>query len=105
LGRIRKSKVLIVLLGALISLFFWGERAAYAQSDTFPSRTDPERVSPESLKGIGGQEIPREDGGKDKVYYSVTTPEEEKEARQEEKEKEDRSWDILKNIIIDQRRR
>ncbi len=38
------------------------------------------------------------------MYYSMITPEEERKVKQEEKERE-RSWDILKNIIIDNRRR
>ena len=62
-----------------------------------------EKVPPDPVKGLGTQEIPRADGGKDKMYYSVTTPEEEKKAQQEEKEKLDKSWDMLRNIIIDRR--
>ncbi len=57
----------------------------------------------EEQKGLGSMEVPRPDGRKDKIYYSITTPEEEKRARQEEKEKEEKSWDMLKNIIIDPR--
>jgi hypothetical protein len=52
---------------------------------------------------LGSQEIPRGDGGKERLYYSVTTPEEEKKTQQEEKEKEDKSWEMLRNIIIDRR--
>lgn len=55
--------------------------------------------------GLGTQEVPRADGGKDTTYYSITTPEEEKKARQEEKDKSDKSWDVLKNVIIDRRNR
>ena len=105
MGKKQKSAVLIVLLGFLLGLFSWGERTAYAQSGRVHPGTEPARVSPEPPQGIGAQEVPREDGGKDKIYYSITTPEEEKKAKQEEKEKEERSWDILKNIIIDNRRR
>lgn len=53
---------------------------------------------------IGEKEVRPEDGGKNKIYYSIITPEEEKKAKQEEKEEEKRSWNILKNIIIDNRR-
>ncbi len=55
--------------------------------------------------GLGTQEIPRADGGKDKIYHSFITPEEEKQAEQEEKDKSDKSWDVLKNVIIDRRNR
>ena len=105
LGKIRRPAVLLVLLGILLSLFSWEERTAYAQPGKVPPGTEGGRVSPEPTKGIGAEEIPREDGGKDRIYYSIITPEEEKKAKQEEKEKEERSWDILKNIIIDDRQR
>ena len=62
-----------------------------------------EKVVPDAAPGLGTQEIPRADGGKDKIYYSITTPEEEKKAQQEEKDKVDKSLDMLKNIIIDRR--
>ena len=104
LGIILRPAVFIALLGLLLSLADWGERTAYAQSGKVPPGKEPGRFSPEPPKGIGTQEIPREDGGKDKIYYSITTPEEEEKAKQEEKEKEERSWDMLKNIIIDNRR-
>ena len=104
-GIILRPAVLMVFLGLLLGLSPWGERTAYAQSGKVPPGTEPERVSPGSTKGIGSKEIPRGDGGKDKLYYSITTPEEEEKARQEEKEKEEKSWDILKNIMIDHRRR
>lgn len=105
LGIILRPAVFIALLGLLLSLSTWGERTAYAQSGNNPPEKRSEGVSPEPSKGIGTQETPREDGGKDKIYYSITTPEEEEKAKQEEKEKEEKSWDILKNIIIDHRRR
>jgi len=92
---------LIVLLGFLLGLFLCGEVAAHAQSGKVSSGTEPERVPEETAGGVGALEVPREDGGKDKVYFSITTPQEEEKARQEEKEKEERSWDILNNIIID----
>lgn len=65
----------------------------------------PEKSPPPSSAGVGVLEIPRPDGGKDKVYYSTTTPEEEQERSQEEKEKTDRSWEILRNVIIDKHSR
>jgi hypothetical protein len=105
LGRIRRPTVLIVLLGALLSLFLWGEWTAYAQPGKGSPGIEKERISAEPPKGIGSQEVPREDGGKDKIYFSFTTPDEEEKAKQEEKEKEEKSWDTLKNIIIDKRQR
>lgn len=54
-------------------------------------------------KALGSKEIQRPDGGKDKIYYSVTTKEEEAEQKKEEKEKDEKSWDMLRNIIIDKR--
>ncbi len=68
-----------------------------------PPSTDQKPFSEEQSKGMGSTEIQRPDGGKDKIYYSITTPEEEIKARQEEKEKEDKSWNMLNNIILDQR--
>lgn len=56
-----------------------------------------------SEKALGSKEIQRPDGGKDKIYYSVTTKEEEAEQKKEEKEKAEKSWDMLRNIIIDNR--
>lgn len=56
---------------------------------------------PEVRSGLGSREVERPDGGKDKIYYSITTPEEESKNQREEKEKMDKSLDVLKNIIID----
>jgi hypothetical protein len=103
-GKIWRTGFLLVP-GLLLSFFSWGERTACAQSGKALPGTEAERGSAEPAKGIGTQEVPREDGGKDKIYYSIITPEEEKKAEQEEKEKEEKSWDILKNIIIDHHRR
>ncbi len=90
-------------------LFSSGRRSllppAYADPPKGPENSQPEKALPESSGGLGSEEIPRGDGGKDRVYYSVTTPEEEKKARQEEKEKEEKSWEMLRNIIIDRRSR
>lgn len=56
-------------------------------------------------QGIGVQEIERSDGSRDKTYYSVTTPEEEEKSRHEEEEKLKKAYEILRNMIIDQRAR
>jgi len=78
---------------------------AYADPPDGAERSSPEKALPEPSGGLGSREIPREDGGKDRVYYSVTTPQEEEKTRQEEKEKEEKSWEMLRNIIIDRRTR
>ena len=78
---------------------------AHADPPKEQQNSQPEKPLPEPSGGLGSQEIPRGDGGKDRVYYSVTTPEEENKARQEEKEKEEKSWEMLRNIIIDRRTR
>ena len=75
----------------------------YAGSQNPLKTTESESGPPD--KSLGTQEIPRNDGGRDRVYYSVTSPEEEKKNREEEKEKADKSWEMLNNIIIDRRSR
>lgn len=62
-----------------------------------------QRTDEGSEKALGSKEIQRPDGGKDKIYYSITTKEEEAEQQREEKEKVEKSWDMLRNIIIDKR--
>jgi len=74
---------------------------AYAGAGQPPSAAEEKETEP--APGLGSREVPRQDGGKDKVYYSITTPEEERKAREEEREKEEKSWDVLRNIIIDPR--
>jgi hypothetical protein len=92
-------------LGIVSLLFFPEKRSlllpAYAEPPKGQENPLPEKTLPEPSGGLGSQEIPRSDGGKDRLYYSVTTPEEEKKTQQEEKEKEDKSWEMLRNIIID----
>jgi len=68
-----------------------------------PNQTDDIPNPEGEPKGLGSREVQRPDGRTEKIYYSITTPEEEKRARQEEKEKEEKSWDMLRNIIIDPR--
>jgi len=75
----------------------------YADPQDPPKTPEAEKILPD--RGLGTQEIPRRDGGKDKVYYSVTTPDEDRKNQEEEKEKADKSWEVLRNIIIDQRSR
>lgn len=62
----------------------------------------PEVREPNS--GLGTEEVPRSEGGSDKFYFSVSTPEEGEKARLQEKEREDRSWDLLQDLVIDSRK-
>jgi len=76
---------------------------AYAQPKEPAKIPEKDGALPED--GLGTREIPRPDGGRDRVFYSVTTPEEERKNREEEKEKNERSWEMLRNIILDRRSR
>ncbi len=62
-------------------------------------------IEEDKAKNLGVKEIERPEGGRDKIYYSVTPPEEETRRTQEEKEKIEKSREMLKNIIIDERKR
>jgi hypothetical protein len=55
----------------------------------------------ERSPGVGVDERIRPDGGMDKTYYSITTPEE----STTEKENIERARELLKNTIIDGRKR
>jgi hypothetical protein len=93
-----------ILLLALLSFLFGLSAESQGQAiPVSPPSSETNALGPEKERGMGSEESKRPDGGKDKVYYSVTTPEEEKETRKEEKEKQDKSLGILNNIIIDQR--
>ncbi len=59
-------------------------------------RYDPARM-------VGSKEITLPDGRKQVIYYSVTDPVEAERQRKEEEEKLEKSWDVLKHLIIDQR--
>ena len=62
-------------------------------------------IEQDKAKSLGVKEIERPEGGRDKIYYSTATSEEETRRTQEEKEKIERSWEMLRDIIIDERRR
>jgi len=66
---------------------------------------EQEKMGQEGKEGVGVKEIPRPGGGKDKIYYSTTTQEEETRVQQEERQKLERAWEVLRNIIIDERNR
>lgn len=59
-------------------------------------RYDPARM-------VGSKEIILPDGRKQVIYYSVTDPVDAERQRKEEEEKLEKSWDVLKHLIIDQR--
>ncbi len=61
-----------------------------------------EMMKRENVQGIGVREIERPDGSRDKTYFSVVSPEEEEKSKQEE-EKLKKAYEILRNVIIDQR--
>jgi hypothetical protein len=107
---LKKIRILIfvmVSLGFGSSLGLQGKPRlvplVYAGPQNPPKTPETEIRVPE--KSLGTQEIPRTDGGRDKIYYSITTLEEERKSREEEKEKADKSWEMLNNIIIDRRSR
>ncbi len=60
-------------------------------------RYDPSRT-------VGSKEIVLPDGRRQIIYYSITDPAEDERKRREEQERLDKSWDVLKNVIIDQRK-
>jgi hypothetical protein len=62
-----------------------------------------EAPAPPAPKTLGTEEVERADGGRDRIYFSTMSPEEEKKNKDEEKEKAEKSLDLLKNIIIDRR--
>ena len=100
------SATLVTL--SLVFYVFTNHAMVIREKKEAPLREDPRLVqqqleNPDLQNGLGVKEIPRSDGGKDKIYYSIVIPEEEEKKEREEKEKEDRSWDMLQGIIIDKR--
>lgn len=95
----------ISLLGAILLTLSGQEGIAQDKTEKKapPASTSPqaEKLPQPSSAGVGVLEVPRPDGGKDKIYYSTTTQEEELQRSQEEKEKTDLSREILRNVIID----
>jgi hypothetical protein len=80
-------------------------KEAGVDDKTIQMLIEQEKWNDQSAKELGTKEIERPDGGKDKLYYSITTTEEERKKREEEKEKLDKAMEILRNIIIDERGR
>jgi hypothetical protein len=62
---------------------------------------EQENTKRRNSPAVGVEESIRPEGGKDKTYYSITTPEESKS----EKENDEKVRELLKNIIIDERKK
>jgi hypothetical protein len=93
----------------VILLALFGPEAS-SQEKEIPGQSaasyqEPEKLPPRSAAGVGVLESPRPDGNKDKIHYSTIPPVEDWQRNQEEKEKSDRSWEMLKNVILDKRKK
>jgi hypothetical protein len=95
----RLPLILLVLIGlstmALECFAGGSEQAADVRKPV--SGGQPAPVRPPA---VGVQEVPRPDGGRDVIYYSLTPPEERQARQQAEIQKNDRALEILKNVII-----
>jgi len=80
-------------------------KQAGVEDRTIQLLIEREKTDEEGKAGLGVSETTRPDGGKDRTYSSVITSEEEREIRQEEREKMEDATEILRNVIIDRRRR
>ncbi|MGQ9646111.1 MAG: hypothetical protein ACUVWO_06170 [Thermodesulfobacteriota bacterium] len=80
-------------------------KEAGVEERTIQLLIERETMKAKDTHGMGVQEKERPDGSKDRTYYSVTTPEEEEKSRQQEEEKLKKAYEILRNVIIDQRTR
>ena len=80
-------------------------KEAGVEDKTIQMLIEQERMTQGETKGLGVKEIEKPGGGKDKLYYSITPDREEINNQQEEKEKIEKSWEMLKNIIIDERKK
>jgi hypothetical protein len=79
-------------------------KQAGVEDRTIQMLIEREKIKREGTGGVGVEVTTRPDGGKEVNYYSVTTSEEERNARLEEEEKVENAMEILRNIIIDDRR-
>ena len=80
-------------------------KEAGVDDKTIQMLIEQERMIQEETKGLGVKEIEKPGGVKDKIYYSITPAEEGIKGQQEEREKLEKSWEMLKNIIIDERKK
>lgn len=63
-------------------------------------RESEEREKHDPSRIVGRKEITLPDGRRQIIYYSISDPEEVDRRRKEEKEKVEKSWDVLKNLIV-----
>jgi hypothetical protein len=91
------------VLSAMEKIFF----RDFGVDDLIMQRfVENQQTAEESEKALGSEKIEKPDGGQEITYSSITTNEEEAEHRKEEKEKVEKSWEMLRNaIIIDRRMR
>ena len=80
-------------------------KEAGVEDKTIQMLIEQERMTQGETKGLGVKEIEKPGGGKDIIYYSITPDRGEINNQQEEKEKIEKSWEMLKNIIIDDRKK
>jgi hypothetical protein len=73
-------------------------RGKVAAEKTAPVR--PADQPMERPSSVGVQEVPRSDGGRDVIYYSVTPPDEKQARQQAEIDKQEKSLDLLNGAII-----
>jgi hypothetical protein len=89
-------------LSMLLPPLLAGPGSAVCAEEQRPQGSETSNVSPG--KDLGTYRLQRPDGGQDRIHYSIVTPEEEAKTKEEEKEKLDKSLEVLKNIMIDRRR-
>ena len=97
----------LVLAGALHALTvdeILKLKQAGVEDRTIQMLIEREKARREGTGGVGVEVTTRPDGGKEVNYYSVPASEEERKAQQEEEEKMEKAMEILRNIIIDDRR-
>ena len=107
-GLIPVSLCFIFFVGALHALTvdeIIKLKQAGVEDRTIQLLIEQEKVKREGTSGLGVKETTRPDGGKDVTHSSITTAEEERKVQQEEQEKMENALEILRNIIIDDRRR
>jgi hypothetical protein len=80
-------------------------KEAGVEDRTIQMLIEQEEANREGREGLGVKETTRADGGKERTYYSVTTSDEHQKIEIEERVKLEKALEILRNIIIDERRR
>jgi hypothetical protein len=113
LEALSKDRMVALFLSFLFLCFFLMAGPLYALTAEEVIRLKEAGVDEKTIQmliegdpagSLGVKEIERPEGGRDKIYYSITRPEEET-SRAEEKEKMENSWEMLKNILIEERRK